>query len=288
MTEHTLPVARWGADRWTARTEDSGGHLPGRLRVVTLNTWFDHQDRPKRLAAQLATFEALAPDVIALQEVTADLVDVLLRAPWVRAGYAVPDAIGTLLGAYGYGVMLLVRGPVVRFTYTPLPSDMGRGVLVADLGEGLAVGTVHLESLAEGSVRRVPQLRICQQALAAAQTAALVGDFNFCHTYPEEAAITAPWTDVWPLRHGDDPGWTCDTVNNPMRAYPGEPPKQERYDRVLFRDDTHAWHVGDVARVGVDPIAPGIWLSDHFGLVADFHPAPPDGTHARGLRFSTA
>ena len=92
MTEHTLPVARWGADGWTARTEDSGGHLPGRLRVVTLNTWFDHQDRPKRLAAQLATFEALAPDVIALQEVTADLVDVLLRAPWVRAGYAVPDA----------------------------------------------------------------------------------------------------------------------------------------------------------------------------------------------------
>jgi tyrosyl-DNA phosphodiesterase 2 len=274
MSGQTLPVLRWRTNGWTGGAEYSARETPDRLRVVTLNTWFDHQDRPKRLSAQLATFEALAPDVLALQEVTADLVDLLLRAPWVRARYAVPDAIGTLLGAYGYGVLLLVRGPVVRFTYTPLPSDMGRGVLIADLGEGLAVGTVHLESLAEGSVRRVPQLIRCQQLLAGARTAALVGDFNFCHTYPEQAAITPPWTDVWPARHGDDPGWTCDTVQNPMRACPGEPPKRRRYDRMLFRDDANAWHVGNVARIGVDPIAPGIWLSDHFGLVADFHRTP--------------
>jgi tyrosyl-DNA phosphodiesterase 2 len=269
-TTRLRPV-RWGAKGWSPAGGPSGvGAGPSSLRIVTLNTWFDLQDRPARLAAQLATFEALAPDVIALQEVTADLVRLLARSPWVQAHYALPEAVGPLLGDHGYGVLLLVRPAVAGFHYTPLPSEMGRGVLVADLGGGVAVGTVHLESMPEGAPRRVPQLRLCQRALAGARTAVLVGDFNFCHSYPEEAAIAPPWTDVWPLRHGDDPGWTCDSVNNTMRARPGKPSKQRRYDRVILRDDGHAWRVGDVARVGVAPIAPGVWMSDHFGLVADF------------------
>lgn len=268
---YVLQPARWGAGGWA---EASGAGAPEHLRVVTLNTWFDLYRRAERLAAQLRAWEDLRPDVIALQEVTDDLVRELARRSFVRERYAFPRPVAPLLGAHGYGVLLLVRPPVGSFTYTPLPSEMGRGVLTADLGGGVSVGTVHLESLEVGAARRVPQLKASQDALAHAPTAVLTGDFNFCHTYPEERAIRPPWADVWPLRRGEDPGWTCDTLANPMRERPGKPPKQRRYDRVLIRDDTHTWRVGEVDRVGTAPITPGVWMSDHFGLVADFTRRP--------------
>jgi endonuclease/exonuclease/phosphatase family metal-dependent hydrolase len=254
---------RCGPRGWRPAHEDPAPL--SRLRVLTLNTWFDDLARSARLTAQFDAFRAFDADVIALQEDTPDLVSRITSTPWVREQYALPSDPATLLGRHGYGVFLLVRPPVARFRYTPLSSGMGRGVLCADLSDGVSVGTVHLESLEVGASLRVPQLRRCQQELAAARTALLVGDFNFCHTFPEQAALAPPWTDLWPLRHGDDPGWTYDSVANPMRPRTG-PPKQVRYDRMILRDDTHAWRVGEVERVGVEPVADGVWLSDHFGL----------------------
>lgn len=43
---------------------------------------------------------------------------------------------------------------------------------------------------------------------SAAQTAILMGDFNFCATWPDENATIANYgyTDLWPALHADDPG----------------------------------------------------------------------------------
>ena len=72
-----------------------------------------------------------SPDVVCLQEVTAEFLDEALAAQWLRKGYRVscarPDAIG------GYDVWLATRWPLRSLGFHALPTEMGRRVLVGAL-----------------------------------------------------------------------------------------------------------------------------------------------------------
>ncbi len=260
-----MSARRCLAGAWSDVEEEPGG--PARLRVLTLNTWFDDYQRNARMRAQLALFEELKPDVIALQEVTSDGLLWLEHSSWIQAHYAMPSRASVPLADAGYGVTLCVRGPVQSFEYHPLPSGMGRGVLVADLGGGVGIGTVHLESMRFNGDLRALQLEHCQRVLDRHAIALLVGDFNFCSTSKEESGLRAPWNDVWMVK--DSHGWTVDTVVNEMRVVEGDGLKQRRYDRVVMRDRTRSWRIVDVKLVGTEPIAPSVWVSDHFGVLAE-------------------
>jgi poly(A) polymerase len=89
---------------------------PGNPRVLTWNTLWDRYDSDRidtarRRPLLLTALAAADPDVIALQEVEPELLGMLLRAGWVRAGYTV----GTDPGGDDvddYGLVLLSRLPV--------------------------------------------------------------------------------------------------------------------------------------------------------------------------------
>lgn len=259
---------RFEAGRWVPVSASPSAPLDV-VSVVTLNTWFKEHAREARLAAQHAWLAAHQPDVIALQEVLPDQLEALLSAPWVRASYrTVPDPRLPLAEA-GYGVLLLVKAPVVRFSWLPLPSTQGRGLLSAVLPGGLTVSTVHLESRRPNHAARTAQLACIAEAMKTAESALLVGDFNFddgdVHPSPH-----GPWTDLWSTVRPEDPGYTADEVVNPMR-FAGRPPRpggpqRRRIDRLWLWDRAHTWRAADMGRMGVDPIAPGTWMSDHFGL----------------------
>lgn len=263
VTPHRFVDGRWVAAPALPATPVSS------VSVVTLNTWFKEHARDARLDAQHAWLEAHQPDVIALQEVLPDQLHALLAAPWFRAAYhGLPDP-GLPLAQMGYGVALFVKAPVTAFAYHPLPSAMGRGLLTATLPGGLTVGTVHLESRRPNHAARTAQLEAITALLSPAQAALLVGDFNFddddAHPSPQ-----GPWTDLWATCRPDHPGYTADEVINPMR-FAGRPPRpggpqRRRIDRLWLLDRTRQWRVADIDRMGVDPIAPDTWMSDHFGL----------------------
>jgi len=91
-----------------------------------------------------ALFTELArrrPDVVALQEVTPELLDVLLEQPWLRDGWQISST-----ALLQYDVLLLSRQPIRKLARIDLPSGMGRNLLYAELACGLTVATVHLES----------------------------------------------------------------------------------------------------------------------------------------------
>ncbi len=241
------------------------------FRLLTLNTWFAPTDRPARLTALLHHLEAANADAIALQEVTPDLLHLLLQAPWLRRRYSLPDNPWLPLQTHGYGVFLAIRRAATRFSWQPFDSVMGRGLLSARLPDGTHVGTVHLESMdGYGDTRRA-QLAACTAALVEAPAALLAGDFNFDDTDPDAPSL-APWTDLWTIGQPHAPGFTVDSIANPYRALRGH--TQKRIDRVLLHAPRGGWRLRSIQYFAAEPLPTGHHISDHFGLLAELDALP--------------
>jgi endonuclease/exonuclease/phosphatase family metal-dependent hydrolase len=253
---------------------------PSALTVVTWNTWFASYAFEARFRALLGVARTQRPDVICLQEITSASLKMLLTEPWIREGYRISDAAGDTFDSYG--VVILSRLPVRSLVLHELPSHMGRRLLIAELAAGprrLVVGTVHLESLKHNPDLRAEQLAIIFPLLrAAGPDAVLVGDFNFCSSWPEENANLDPeFTDLWPALRGREPGYTEDTRVNVMLSNVKPKAKTVRFDRVLLRSAGGAWRARSIALLGTEPIsdeAPDTFPSDHFGLVAVIEAVP--------------
>jgi tyrosyl-DNA phosphodiesterase 2 len=235
---------------------------PVDVRLLTYNVWFGAHMFEERRAALIAELERRKPDVICLQEVTKELLDVLIDQPWITRGYTLSDV--ELFQTYD--VAILSRLPVKKLSALPLPTQMGRRLLVAELACGLAIGTVHLESMKQSTQPRAAQLRLIQPALAALGDAVLCGDMNFQPTDEvESAALDPAFVDVWPALHPNDPGYTADSQINKMRFELKPTLSRKRIDRVFLHSSR--WRATSIELVGTEPIdLDGTFPSDHFGL----------------------
>jgi endonuclease/exonuclease/phosphatase family metal-dependent hydrolase len=245
---------------------DDAAHTPrgdrANVRLLTWNVWFGGHMFDERRDALLAELARRRADVIALQEVTQELLDALLDAPWVQTDYQVSELV-----VFSYDVVILSRLPIRRIAKLELPTNMGRRLIIAELACGLTVATVHLESTREEARARVAQLRMIQPMLAERyDDVVLVGDMNFAPTDKREnAALDPSFVDVWPALHPGAPGYTIDTDINTMRTQIKSTPSHKRIDRVFLRS-AH-WHAQSIELVGTAPIdIDGTFTSDHFGL----------------------
>jgi endonuclease/exonuclease/phosphatase family metal-dependent hydrolase len=266
------------------------------VRVLTLNLWGEQPPLDRRLEIVTEACRALAPDVVALQEVR------------VVPG-TVPNTAGTLAAALGWswvfevatpwgggdeGLAILSRLPIARHAHAELPHAVPterRIVLGAGIetphGE-LAVFTTHLNyRLAEG-VKREDQV-VAVDAFAAAWESKLpkilVGDFNavpesdeirFLRGQHTSGGRRTFWQDAWVRCHGAEAGLTW-ARRNPCTARLGWLELDRRIDYVfvspLFRDGRGA--IRDCRIVLDEPDADGCFGSDHFGLLAEVHLTPP-------------
>jgi tyrosyl-DNA phosphodiesterase 2 len=235
------------------------------VRILTWNVYFGGHMFEARTDALVAELVRRRPEVIALQEVTLELVRRL--GGLADAGYECSDEGGATLG-YGYGVVIFARVPVRGFRFVDLPTDMGRTLVTTELDRGLTVATVHLESIDVSRPARLAQIDVIQERLARKDDVVWVGDMNFSPDQPEQAALDPAWLDVWPALHPDDPGHTVDTDLNAMRFQLKSTPTHKRIDRVFLR--SHRWQARAIERVGAAAIdSEGTFISDHFGLEVD-------------------
>ena len=233
------------------------------VRALTWNVWFGEHALAARTDALLTELAHRRTDVIALQEVTPEVLERLLAEPWVRAAYQTSTAALT----QGYDVVILSRLPVATVEVVPLPTRMGRRLVIARLACGLAVATVHLESMKDSAEARAAQLAVIQPYLARHHPdAALIGDMNFRPDDATETAALAPgFVDAWPALRPDDPGYTADGVRNLMRHHFKPRAEQKRIDRVFVHG--RRWRARAIELVGTAPIDDaGTFVSDHFGL----------------------
>jgi endonuclease/exonuclease/phosphatase family metal-dependent hydrolase len=261
------------------------------LRFVTLNLWGAEEPLATRMALVEGELRALAPDVIALQEVRevpgrlANQAETLARALGIHHVFAPAVEFG---GGHE-GLAILSRFPVVEQIPVRLPhaTDVeGRILLSAriDLGGGDSIWThtTHLNYRLAHGKQREDQLLAAEAAIATHvndRPHVWMGDFN---ARPESDEIRwlrglttlggrrTAWQDAWARLYPADPGWTWASSNPATQALRFlEPDRRLDYifvtpERKDGRGRIHA------CRIVFDrPNPEGVFASDHYGLLAD-------------------
>ncbi|MFC0543544.1 RNA repair domain-containing protein [Kutzneria chonburiensis] len=262
----------WDGLAWSpVRTVQDGLFGDGRLRVLTWNTLWDRYDadridtagRRPRLIEELRSADA---DVIALQEVEAGLLTLLLATPWVRTEYVVSAIDGREVDSTG--LLLLSRIPVREAGFHDLGPHKAVSAFVVETAAGVvAVATTHLTSdhSDRGAEIRVTELAAIFDGLSDVDCPlVLLGDFNDGTSMPAEALQL---TDAWAEVHGlADQTPTFDPVANPLAAISSLTGRASRIDRVLVR--------------GLRPVNASLRrapVSDHYGVEAELLVGKEDG-----------
>jgi endonuclease/exonuclease/phosphatase family metal-dependent hydrolase/2'-5' RNA ligase/uncharacterized protein (UPF0248 family) len=240
------------------------------IRVLTWNTLWDRYDSdrintPRRRVLLLAALERAGADVIALQEVEADLLAMLASAEWVRAGYTL-NIVPRGNEVESSGLLLLSRLPVREAGVHALGPHKALAAVTVETGSGpLVVAATHLSSdhSRDGAVRRRGELSRIAEGLAAVDgELVLVGDFNDGGDRP---AVALGLADTWSLVHGpEDKTPTFDPADNPLAALSSLSGRASRIDRVLMR--TGQVRPTAAALLGTVPDQDGLYASDHFGV----------------------
>lgn len=279
-----------------------------RLRVATLNLWNKSGPWAERMALVHTQLAALAPDLLALQEVlelvtpggTMNQADELKPEGWHRAyGPAHDMAVAWVPKGQSlhFGNALLSRFPIVRETAHPLPggdvSDQKRCVLHAvvdaPIGE-VDVFVTHLNwKLDEGWVRELQVKAIARLIAEVAPDDGrfpplLMGDLN-AEPHSDEIRYLGGFTrlgeprsvrfsDAWAYADlGAGPGFTFDASRNTFAVQYHEAPR--RIDYVFVRGpDGNGRGRPMSPRLCFDEDRAGVFPSDHFGVCCDLVTRP--------------
>jgi endonuclease/exonuclease/phosphatase family metal-dependent hydrolase len=223
------------------------------------------------------------------------------------------DQVGDLLGpgyhvahqrereADGSGVSIASRWPIAKLHEVDLhlterTADFRCVALVAEIQAPPPIGPLVLANHKPSFKLALEHERELQAVAAAsflerlagerAAHVVVAGDFD---AGPDAASLrfwrgrqslggtSVCYRDAWEQVHGDDPGQTF-TPDNPLIAdgtWPLE--RGRRIDWILVRCADHgpSLDIAACARIFDAPVG-GVWASDHFGVVADLVPPPPE------------
>ncbi|UUU24361.1 poly(A) polymerase [Streptomyces sp. DSM 40750] len=292
----------WDGEDWVPAARSPRGAVAvssgsAGVRVLTWNILWDRYDADLidsagRRPLLLRALRDADVDVIALQEVEAELVSLLLREPWVRAGWTLgTDPRGRDVDECG--LLLLSRLPVREAAFNALGPHKAVTAVVVESGTGtvgagvrpLVVAATHLSSdhSTDGAGRRAAELARVAEGLAGLDTdLVLLGDFNDGGDTPQ---LTLGMRDAWCETHGAaDATPTFDPGANPLAAVSSLTGRASRLDRVLLRGE--GLRVRRAELYGDTPTAEGLYISDHYGVRAEVAPdgPAPDTSACLGIR----
>jgi endonuclease/exonuclease/phosphatase family metal-dependent hydrolase len=229
--------------------------LPPEFSLSTWNVWFDKHLRAERNSALLEELSRHRPHVMLFQEVTLPFVRALQAAEWLRDGYWVSG-----IDHNEIGVVMVARVKCESLAFHPLTSQMGRRLLLADLGTVRVAGS-HFESNRGSGEIREKQYAQTQEILQSCPPAVLAGDFNCEATAPESKSLKG--RDAWSALN-PTPGYTMDSQANPMlKSQRPSSMIQARIDRILCLGEVLP---KSIQLVGTEPFQGEAYPSDHFGL----------------------
>jgi endonuclease/exonuclease/phosphatase family metal-dependent hydrolase len=260
------------------------------LRAVTLNLWGEQPPLERRMALAEAGLRALAPDVIALQEVRAIPGALANQAETLAAalGMEFHFAPATPWGGGDEGLAILSKHPITARADRELPHALASerrivlGVTVATPWGALAAFTTHLNYRLADGAKREDQVYAVEEFAAAAESELpklILGDFNATPDADEIRYLRGLhsmrgkrvyWQDAFARVHPDEAGYTW-ARRNPFTARLAFLDPDRRLDYIFVspvrRDGRGA--VADCRIVLDVPADDGAFPSDHFGLLAD-------------------
>jgi endonuclease/exonuclease/phosphatase family metal-dependent hydrolase len=283
------------------------------MRVLTQNLWGWYYplaergigrarpdaDRPAawsdRQAVLAEGLRALDPDLAVFQEaIRHDAHDQVIDL--LGPGYHV--AHQTRREADGSGVSIASRWPLVEaqeldLQVSPRTAGFPAVALVTEVevprfGRLLLVNhKPNFELALEHELQAVATAGLVERLAAGRELHVVVaGDFDappdtasmrFWRGRQSLGGTSVCYRDAWEQVNGDDPGHTF-TPETPLIAdgtWPLERGRRIDYILVRCRDHGPSLEITACARSFDRPVA-GVWGSDHFGVVADLAPAPPE------------
>jgi tyrosyl-DNA phosphodiesterase 2 len=262
---------------WQPKKIQKNNFETKKITFVSYNIWFDYYKKMERIEELMKLCKG--SDVICLQEVTTSIVKYLKDVDWIQQDYEISDVTGG--SVIPYGVLILSKIPVDKFTMTILPSNMARMCLTAHLtvnSETILVGTVHLESLANRDTR-AQQLKLISEIMKDNSTNLIMGDFNFDseknYLKNDKNPIEnenlknycSDYIDIWPFLRKEE-GKTFDTdLNDMLNTSQNE---KMRYDRIILK--SKSWIATSIEMLGTEGFEKDeqrnakVFPSDHFGL----------------------
>ncbi|MEW5859786.1 MAG: poly(A) polymerase [Cyanobacteriota bacterium] len=271
------PVYQYGSQGWQPIDQPSGEATIGALTIASFNVLCDRYEQERiqtaqRLPAIVEHLRRCDADIIALQEVTPPLLDVLLEQDWVRSYTISESPEGQALKPYG--LLLLSRLP---FTLVEHQYSAHKRVLVGTWeinGRSLHLAVVHLTS---NRAHNALEVRTHQRSVLLEYLKTLpgdgfiVGDFNSRGDEQEEELSQSGFVDVWTLLHPDDAGYTFDPESNPLAALMSLSGEAARFDRILQRGEDGRFLPRSMELFACEPVADTqgtLYPSDHFGIRA--------------------
>ena len=230
------------------------------LSLCTWNVWSSKFERMARNVALLQCLSIHRPHVMVFQEVTPPFVRAVQACEWLKAEYWISATHHSQLGTL---MVSRLKGESLKLI--TMPSRMGRRLLVLELPGGFRVATVHLESSASAHATRMEQLEFALGYLKQAPSSVLLGDFNFSDKVASEEPDWNGFQDVWRSVRPGEPGFTFDTVLNPMADDGRKSGYRARLDKVLVGGKAQGL---TIQLLGTQPFRDEIFRSDHFGLLS--------------------
>lgn len=275
----------------------------GDLRVLTLNLWQRHGAWAQRRSVLIDGFRALQPDLVALQEsIKNDEYDQV--ADLLGPGFNVAQQ--KRRDPNGMGISIASRWPLgevheVDLNVTPRTAGFPCTTLVAEVLAPDPVGPLlfvnhfpnwQLNFEYERELQAVAAARFVEATRQSKQQVVLAGDLDadpdatsirFWSGRQSLGNMSVCYRDAWESTHPGDSGHTF-TPRNPlvkeqvvkdMRPFRDWPFR--RIDYIFVRCGAHGGRTLDIAACAriFDEAINGVWVSDHFGLVADL--AAPAG-----------
>ena len=255
--------------KWLRGQNNHHTNVTKHIVMLTYNIWFGKFRMFQRMKGIGKIITDLKPNVITLNEVTAENIFLLKSQDWFHKYKLVPP---DLMRGDSYFVVLLTNFPTKSWKIRPFDnSRMGRTLSIVELGIpsgsfdiALTIATSHFESMAFNTKQREWQLKKSIEMLSLSNNVCLMGDLNLELEVDGEVVLPPPWYDAWLSLPGNshDNGYTWDPSINSMN---NDGSTKNRFDRVLCKLLDFTVHSMKV--VGKKQLSPGVFPSDHFGLL---------------------
>lgn len=239
------------------------------MRLVTLNTWKQEGDLPRRLPVMCRQLQALQPDVVFLQEVfspldeswstAAELAEALAMTVWFAPARTKKRPWRGQACMSDSGLAILSRRALRDRELLMLPTDARDGDRLVMLARAdspwgpITLANTHLTHLTDRGDLRESQLRMILGTLAASPLWVAGGDLNLT---PEDAQIDA-LRDRYQLQP-----WP---VNTRLSCFQGD----DRAGALDYLIHGGARMRGTTGGICLHEPLDGVYASDHCGVVMD-------------------
>ncbi len=235
--------------------------------LVTYNIEDNSAQRSQQIQRLLDSIAEHEPDVVLLQEASARTVVAIQQQAVLSRYQLFAHRLADHSPASGLMILVKPQQAVSGFSYRPIPSEMGRGILQLKLriaGIWHQLINIHLESadlLGSGETYRRRQLKLLHDLAETAPHIIIAGDFNLATTATEGQLTATQLIDVWTTLHAGEQGATWEPKNNHVTKYFSWFLSPARLDRIWIKS---VLTPQSIIRLNVDATPP---LSDHYGLL---------------------